>query len=111
MNYVVICPGSAKRAGAGLAVMAGLAIETQILDMFRMAENSGSWTVNRIVQAHDKSAGLQKRGVLGRPQQAALLIYRGTWPNRMAAEARDNFGGAVSDDIWYRVPCLNRIQL
>ena len=36
--YVVICPGSAKRAGAGLAVMAGLAIETQILDIFRKAE-------------------------------------------------------------------------
>ena len=34
-HYVVIFPGSAKRAGAGLAVMAGLAIETQILEMFR----------------------------------------------------------------------------
>ena len=81
-----------------------------ILEILRKAENAGSWTVNRIVLAHDKSAGLQKRGVLGRSQQAALLFYRGTWPNKMAAEASDNFGGTVSDDIWYNVPRLNRIQ-
>ena len=48
--------------------------------------------------------GFQKRGVLGRSQQAALLICRGTWPHKMAAEASDNFGGTVSDDIWYNVP-------
>ena len=83
--------------------MAGLAIETQILCVFRNSEHAVSWKVNRIVQAHDMSAGFQKRGFSGRSQQAALFIYRGTWPNRMAAEARDNSEGTLRDDIWFKV--------
>ena len=103
-NYAVVFPGAAKRIGAGLAVMAGLAIETQMLDIFRKSENAKSWRVNRIVQAYDRAAGLKERGIFGRSQQAALFLYRGTWPNKMAGETRDNFGGTVSEDIWYNVP-------
>ena len=103
-NYAVIFPGAAKRTGAGLAVMAGLAIETQMLEMFRKSEHARSWKVNRIVQAHDRSPGFENRGIFGRSQQAALFIYRGSWPNKMAGETRDNFRGTVSEDIWFNVP-------
>ena len=103
-NYAVIFPGAAKRTGAGLAVMAGLAIETQMLEIFRKTTDAKSWKVNRIVMAYDRATGMKERGIFGRSQQAALFLYRGTWPNKMAGDARDNFGGTVSEDIWYNVP-------
>ena len=76
-KYVVICPGETKRDGAGLAVIAGLAIDTQILDRFRKVDSVASWEVNRIAQAYDRSAGHQQRGVVGRSQQSAFSIYMG----------------------------------
>ena len=103
-NYTVLFPGVAKHTGAGLAVMAGLAIETQMLEFFRKSDNASTWKVNRVVLAHDQTSGLQKRGLLGRSQQAALFLYRGNWPNKMAGEARENFSGTVSDDSWHTVP-------
>ena len=104
--YAVVLVGRAKRQGAGMWVEAGLAVEQQVMDIWKekntnLKTDAGDLRVKKITMCKQSEAIASDlyrlKGIAGSTTETVLFFYRGTWPNKMFSHPRkrSHFGGST----------------
>ena len=100
-SYAVVLCGRSNRAGGGVSVEAGLALEDKVLKtIVEKGKGSAPWRVKKLTIKYQGPSDLNKvlRGVGGTLTERIFLFYRGNWPSELVPKLRDNFGGSTWDE-------------